>query len=128
MDMMKTLCGVFALAALAALAGCGSGPAGPSTGAPDRAGGLTVEQALASDLDEPLLVRGALVAGPDEARLCDALAESYPPQCAGASLAVEGADVDALATDEAQGVRWAEDVRLLGTVDDGVLTVTDSAT
>ena len=55
--------------------------------------GITIAQALDSDLDEPLLVNGFLVASGEEVLLCEALAESFPPQCGGDSLLVEGLDL-----------------------------------
>lgn len=87
--------------------------------------GLSVAEALASDLDGPIAVGGYLVADADGVRLCDVLAESYPPQCGGeGALTVEGLDVDAYPVEEAEGVRWTNDlVVVLGTMEDGVLVV-----
>jgi hypothetical protein len=65
--------------------------------------------------------RGYLVDSGGVVRLCDALAESYPPQCGGDSLPVEGR-LTGIAWSEAQGVRWTdEQVVLRGEVEDGVL-------
>ena len=65
--------------------------------------------------------RGFLVDTGAELRLCEALAESYPPQCGGESLLVEGEPPDG-EWSEAQGVRWTdEQVTLRGEVEDGVL-------
>ena len=121
----------FALAA----SGCGAEegdtpPASPPAAAqPIPGGGLTIEEALETDAEPPLAVRGSLVATAEETRLCSALAESYPPQCAGPSLRVEGldlAEVEGLLA--ANGVRWTDgEVSLLGAVDDGVLTVSRTA-
>ncbi|MFN2471554.1 MAG: hypothetical protein ABR583_11325 [Gaiellaceae bacterium] len=131
---MKTHVHVLALAAL--LAGCGGSdgddavkttPAPPAAGTPIGPG-LTVAQALRSELDGPLLVRGALVADGKHTRLCDALAESYPPQCAGESVEVAGLDLAGFDLERAGQVRWAEQVKLLGTVEEGVLTVDPTAT
>ena len=41
--------------------------------------GISIAEALDSTLDGPLLVNGALVIRSDEVRLCEALAESFPP-------------------------------------------------
>ena len=77
------------------------------------------------------MIKGFLVAekgGP--VRLCSALAESYPPQCAGSSLVVEGLDlstVEGLTTPpepEYAHTSWTDsEISLLGEVEDGVLTV-----
>lgn len=92
-------------------------PAGP---------GLTPAEALASDLEGPLLVNGFVVATGDEVRLCSALAESSPPQCGGESLAVVGLDLDTLEGTRTEGsTTWTEaSTQLLGTVADGILTAT----
>ena len=98
-----------------------------SSGAPVPGGALSVAEALESELDEPLLVEGALVAVGDEVRLCSALAESYPPQCGGPSLLVQGLELETVEGLTREGVvAWAESASVLGTVTDGVLTVTDT--
>jgi hypothetical protein len=67
--------------------------------------------------------RGFLVDAGDAVRLCDALAESYPPQCAGESLLVEG-DLPKVDWSETEGVRWTDgQVTLRGKVSDGILRV-----
>jgi hypothetical protein len=90
---------------------------------------LTIREALESDVEGPLLVRGALHAQGGDVRLCEALAESYPPQCGGPSLRVEGlslSDVEGVQT--TQGVSWTDtEVRLLGDVENGALVVRDTA-
>ena len=64
---------------------------------------------------------GFLVDAGGEVRLCDALAESYPPQCGGESLTVEG-ELPPVEWTEAQGVRWTDaPVTLRGEEEDGVL-------
>jgi hypothetical protein len=56
-------------------------------------------------------------------RLCEALAESYPPQCGVSSLRVEGELPDVEWT-EAQGVRWTdEQVELSGEIENGLIRV-----
>ncbi|HSL64709.1 MAG TPA: hypothetical protein VK874_08630 [Gaiellaceae bacterium] len=122
--------------ALVVLAGSGCGgdqdTASTTATAPPASAvgpGLTVAEAIESDLEGPLLVRGALVELDGTLRLCDALAESYPPQCGGASLVVDGYDIAAAdGMQQASGVRWAEGAKLLGEVDDGVLRVSPTAT
>ena len=112
------------------VAGCGGDGGGAEPPAADATGrGVTVREALAADVEGPLLVRGALHAREGEIRLCEALAESYPPQCAGPSLRVEGlalSDVEGVQT--AQGVSWTDgEVKLLGDVEGGALLVSDTA-
>lgn len=110
--------------------------ASPSAGAPIPGGGLTIAEALASKLDGPLMVKGFLVA-PDEQpiQLCSALLESYPPQCGGDSLVVEGLDlatVDGLTkTDDPSlaQVTWSDsEISVLGSVEDGTLAVSATST
>jgi hypothetical protein len=106
-----------------------TGAAPPAAGTPIPGGGLTVEEAIASDLEGPLMVAGALFAVEGEpVKLCSAIAESYPPQCGGASLVVEGLDlasVGELLTEG--GVSWAEHVSILGEVQDGRLVVSQTS-
>jgi hypothetical protein len=112
------------LLALVLLAGCGS-----DDGQGEPAGVLSIEQALAGEGGEPVVVSGSLLAQSGEARLCSALAESFPPQCVGPQLLVEGLDLDSLEhLETGGGVTWSDrPVRLRGTVSDGVLTVSQNA-
>ena len=97
-------------------------------GAPAPGGGLSVGEALAQNVEGDVLVRGALVVRGDEARLCSALAESHPPQCGSPSLRVEGLDVGEIeGLKEADGVRWAERVSLLGRIENDVLRVAETS-
>jgi hypothetical protein len=130
---MRSLLLLLSLAVLV-LPACGSGqpaddPAPPPPAARAAGPGISVQEALASKLDVPLLVRGYVVAAGGEIRLCDALAESYPPQCGVASLVVEGVALDELpALTSAEGVTWSErELELLGRVEDGVLLVEGTA-
>ena len=87
------------------------GPGGP---------GMSVADALAhGPTDDLVSVSGALFVAPDgTVRLCDAIAESFPPQCGGASIEVSGLDLSTVANlQEANGVRWAESVVLFGSVE-----------
>lgn len=95
--------------------------------------GFTVDEALASDGTETVGVRGLLFDDGSGLRLCSVFAESYPPQCAGSYLTVEGYGFDRISEldpDErvevaaADGVTWTEGaVTLFGVVNDGVLVV-----
>jgi len=136
---MRTLALIAMLAAAAALAGCGgddvaaddaaSGPTTPQTSGLGAGPGIAIDDALSSGSDEMLLVNGNLLAQDGEVRLCSALAESFPPQCGGASLVVAGLkleEVDGLITEG--DVSWTDrPIQLLGVVGDGTLTVSENA-
>jgi hypothetical protein len=82
--------------------------------------GIGVSEALThGPTDDIVSVTGALFVDADgTVLLCDAIAESFPPQCGGDRIAVVGLDlatVDSL--QEANGVQWAEGVVLLGSVE-----------
>jgi hypothetical protein len=81
--------------------------------------GISVAEAQAhGPTDDIVSVTGALFVDADgTVRLCDAIAESFPPQCGGATLLVEGLDLTSVELEEANGVRWAEGVTLLGSVE-----------
>ena len=88
--------------------------------------GISVGDALTSNLTGPLLINGHLHAEDGQVRLCELLAESFPAQCGGRALMVEGLDLttmDGLTTEGS--VTWSDQpVQLLGTVEGEVLTVT----
>ena len=81
--------------------------------------GITVAEALGhGPTDDIVAVTGAVFVDPDgTVRLCDAVLESFPPQCGGAWLLVDGLDLTSLELEEANGLRWAEGVTLLGSVE-----------
>lgn len=81
--------------------------------------GISVTEALEFVGGEPVLVNGALFIGAEgEVLLCEAIAESFPPQCGGRRLLVEGLDPAAVPDlAEANGVRWAESIQLFGRVE-----------
>ena len=107
----------------------GAEPSGSATAAADgvlviEAGsiatgpGISVEEALDQVGGGPVLVNGSLLIDADGAvLLCDALAESFPPQCAGARLEVRGLDAAGQPDlQEGNGVRWLDRTQLLGRV------------
>ena len=118
---------LLACVVLVVLAGCGGSletdePAAgttPSLGHPAPGGGLTIDEALETDAEPPLLVRGYVVGRGDELRVCSLLRESHPPQCGGPTLALEGfSESDIGDLRRAEGVVWTEkEVALLGEVD-----------
>ena len=131
---MKTFTLIALAVALLAVAACGGDDDSADGTEPATAGlamgpGISIDDALASDSDEPLLVNGNLLAEGGVVRLCSALAESFPPQCGGASLVVEGLkleEVDGLVTEA--DVSWTDrPIQLLGVVSDGTLTVSENA-
>jgi hypothetical protein len=123
--------------AVLALAACGGSddaepptPTQPPASAGLGAGpGISIDAALTSDSAEPLLVNGNLLAQGEQIRLCSALAESFPPQCGGPSLQVEGlklAEVDSLVTEG--DVSWTDrPIQLLGTVEGDRLVVSTTS-
>ena len=122
---MKTFALIATLLTAAALAGCGGGD-DSSDASP---GGTTTPAFIddVSDSDEPQLVSGNLLVQGGEARLCSALAESFPPQCGGPSLLVDGLDLDTVADLTTEGdVSWSDrPIVLEGIVDGDTLTVSD---
>ena len=100
-----------------ATAGLGAGP------------GISIEEALASASAEPLLVNGNLLANGDEIRLCSALAESFPPQCAGPQVHVEGLNLDEVDGLVREGeVSWTDrPTQLLGTVEGDKFVVSSTS-
>lgn len=129
---MKAFICIALVLAVVALPACGGDDDEPSDDTSRIAAGpgISIDDALASSSEEQLLVNGNLLAQGDEIRLCSALAESFPPQCGGASLVVEGLkleEVDGLVTEG--DVSWTDrPIQLLGVVSDGTLTVSENAT
>jgi hypothetical protein len=101
-------------------------PGGDSAGMP-AGRGLSVSEALATDASGPLAVHGFYVDSGTGAMLCEALAESFPPQCGGASVPlanISAIDPESIRTD--QGVAWSDDeVFIVGEIVDGVLVPTE---
>ena len=115
--------GVIAVALIAAA--CGDDGTGSDAGPISGVGpGISVEEALDSDLDEPLLVNGFLHVQNGVTRLCAVLAESFPPQCGRPFLVVAGLDLTKIEGLISEGaVTWSESIQVLGTVEGDVLTV-----
>jgi hypothetical protein len=86
----------------------------------------TIQVAAAAGASGPVAVAGFIVAAGDQIRICEALAESYPPQCGGASLPVTGLDqVDPDDLQTEGDVTWTDyAVTLYGEMVDGTLVVT----
>ena len=134
---MKTFSLFATLLVALVLVGCGdsddgapaaTGTSVPQTSALGAGPGISIEEAIAANTDEPLLVNGNLLAQGGEVRLCYALAESFPPQCGGPSLVVEGINLDEVDGLITEGdVSWTDrPIQLLGVVEDETLTVSEN--
>jgi hypothetical protein len=104
-------------------------PSGDSTVANDGlviGGGLTVTEALETNAEGVIAVRGFLVVNGEQARLCEALAESFPPQCGGASVSLDSIDQFDPAELVTEGdVTWTDlPVTIVGEVLSGTLVAT----
>ena len=115
----RTVRRVLAAALLLVAAGCGgSDRQGAVGGAP------LLTPAEADGRAGLVAVQGFLWARPGDNvfRLCDAVLESFPPQCGEPAVAVTGLDVTGIAGIEfSQNVFWAEGVRARGDLADGTL-------
>lgn len=84
--------------------------------------GLQITNVLNTDIDGGFAIQGFYFADESGVRLCEALAESFPPQCGGASIPFDnaaGADLGVLSIE--QGVTWSDQpVVVVGSVIDGV--------
>lgn len=82
---------------------------------------VTPEQALERP-DGLVAVRGFLIDDGGGARICGAIAESYPPQCGGASLPVRGVTVANLEGATVEGtVSWVELAVVEGSLRSGAI-------
>jgi hypothetical protein len=116
-----------ALALVLVLAACGTTAPAPSgepvlviTDGAVEGPGISVVEALGHQATDDLVtVSGALFVDADgTVRLCDAIAESFPPQCGGERIRVTGLDLAAVPGLQTEGaVTWAEGVTLLGSVE-----------
>ncbi|NNC91111.1 MAG: hypothetical protein HKN80_01325 [Acidimicrobiia bacterium] len=84
--------------------------------------GLPIVSVLDSEIDGGFVITGFYFDDGTGMRLCEALAESFPPQCGGASIPIDntaGADLGVLSIE--QGVTWSDQPILVeGEVVDGV--------
>ncbi len=88
-------------------------------------GGLSIPEAIAYQGDQVVAVQGFVVRDGQTGALCELLAESYPPQCGGASLDIVNPEATSeLVLVEAGGVQWSETyVTVFGRISDGRLTI-----
>ena len=87
--------------------------------------GLSVSEAIAYEGPQPVAVHGYVVRTSEAAHLCETIAESYPPQCGGASLTLANPDAtDDLPLIEEGDLQWSPDiVTLIGTVAGNEVTI-----
>ena len=84
-------------------------------GGVSEAAGLPLAPAGGDDTDGPILVEGFLVVRDGEVRLCESLAESFPPQCGGIAVVVEGLDITSVEDLQSEGdVLWTENMVQIG--------------
>lgn len=88
-------------------------------------GAVSLGEALAYMGRDPIAVEGFVVIDAEGARLCETLAESFPPQCGGAHLDITNPDVlTNLPLIEEGSTQWTDDmVILFGDVNENELTV-----
>ncbi len=116
----------FVIIASVVVAACGDDDGDLVSGPISGVGpGISIGEVFTSNLTGPLLINGLLHVQNDQARLCEVLAESFPPQCAGRSLVVKGLDLMTMEGLTSEGsVTWSDQpVQVLGTVEGEVLTV-----
>jgi hypothetical protein len=98
----------------------------PDTGGPIGSGGLSVGDVIATDIDGGFAIQAFYFADDSGTYLCDALAESFPPQCGAGRIPLDnsaGVDLGPLRSE--QGVSWSDDfVTVVGEVVDGVFVAT----
>ena len=127
-DRMRTSPALLILALVLAACGVGATPSSASSGDPvlvivegePGSAGISVAEAIGhGPTDDIVAVTGALFAAPDgTVMICDAIAESFPPQCGGERIRVDGLDLASVPGLQTEGeVSWAERVTLLGSVE-----------
>jgi hypothetical protein len=104
-------------------------PAGDPVGGPVTpldGGGLSVGDVVRNDIDGGFAIQGFYFDDGRGPRLCDALAESYPPQCGGDVIPFDNtAGIDLGPLQNANGVTWSDGfVVVVGEVVDGVFVAT----
>ncbi len=125
---MKKILALLAVVTIASVvaAACGDDDGDLDSGHISGVGpGISIGDVFTSNLKGPLLINGLLHAQNGQVRLCEVLAESFPPQCAGRSLVVKGLDLMMMDGLTSEGsVTWSDQlVQVLGTVEGEVLTV-----
>lgn len=98
----------------------------PDGSIPDDEDAISVIQLIASAPQGAVVVRGLLFDDGSGLRLCDALAESFPPQCPSDFVVIANPSDVAADFSVEQGVRWTDrPVLVLGRMAGSELTVID---
>lgn len=105
--------------------GCQDAPTGTGGAESGADGSVPVGEAVSAQIQGPFLMSGYLLIDGGGARLCEALAESFPPQCGGTSVLLMPAEAPAGATTTTEGdVTWTEQPLLVeGEIVDRVFVV-----
>lgn len=87
--------------------------------------GVPVADAARYEGAGPVVLSGYFVAEGSSARLCSALAESFPPQCGGSSIVIANPDaISGVALIEEGQTQWSDGfIMVAGEVSDGVFTI-----
>jgi inhibitor of cysteine peptidase len=85
----------------------------PDSAIPDDEDAITVGELLAGEPTGEVVVAGSLFDDGTGLVLCEILAESYPPQCVGASVPIANPEDVGAELTEAEGVRWSDRVTVL---------------
>lgn len=97
----------------------------PADGEPLIGGGMSVAEVIGTDIDGGFAIAGFYFDDGTGPLLCDALAESFPPQCGGASIPVDNSaqvELDGLRSEGS--ITWTDQrAVLVGEVVDGVFVV-----
>jgi len=117
--------GAAAGACLEGATDCADVPTGTGGVQSGADGSVPVGEAVAAGVQGPFLVSGYLLVDPEGARLCETLAESFPPQCGGTSVPLEPGQAPAGARTTSEGdVTWSDEPVLLeGELVEGVFVV-----
>jgi hypothetical protein len=92
----------------------------------DAGGAMYVDEAVANQASGEVRLRGYLIGREGgRTRLCEEMLESFPPQCGGASVLVEGLDPESIGelSREEQAFWTNGEIELNGVLDGGVLRV-----
>ncbi len=85
---------------------------------------LEVGALLGGEAPVEATVVGYVLWNDDDARLCEVLMESFPPQCGGESVAIANPEALEVELEQEQSVRWTNDrVQVVGTFDGTQLTL-----
>ncbi len=85
---------------------------------------LEIGELLGGEAPVETMVVGYVVWNDDDARLCEVLMESFPPQCGGASVAIANPETLGVEFEQEQSVRWTDDrMQVVGTFDGTQLTL-----